>query len=387
MKSRRRFKSSTLIRALSLLGSSGLIGCGLTVPQVSEFWDRDYPPTKDSPTLTATAQIEYEIKQKVYCELRYAVREAEAVLVFDQSGHRRLLIPRPWGIQLQLSLEVDESISLNPNVSFTQLLPNVMKIFGVFPANSVNKATLNSVTVAQTFSLGFGGTLSSQALRTDKFNTYYSVEDLIGPRPTVCQSDGKPDLEKDPLYHRQWPPAVSSPLLVESNLGIKDWLFGAMYVDNALASSSPQPSPASTGGGKLAGTFKGNFEGPLKGGVTGTFTSSGGSSSGGGKSSSGGGGSSSGGGPQDLISQEIKFIIVSSGNVTPTWKLIQVSANTGNTPFFSTGRTRTHDLLMTVGPPTQRTVNDFLAAQIGQAVTSGVRAATVQAVTSGVSGP
>ena len=74
MKSRRRFKFEHA--AARYLFSSGLSGCGLTVPEVGEFWDRDYPgdPTKGTPTLTATAQIEYEIKQKVYCELRYAVQ-------------------------------------------------------------------------------------------------------------------------------------------------------------------------------------------------------------------------------------------------------------------------------------------------------------------------
>ena len=70
--------------------------------------------------------------------------------------------------------------------------------------------------------------------------------------------------------------------------------------------------------------------------------------------------------------RRLKFIIVSSGNTQPTWKLVPVAANAGNTPFFSIGRTRTHDLLMTIGPPTQRTTNDFLASQIGQAVQSGI---------------
>ena len=67
------------------------------------------------------------------------------------------------------------------------------------------------------------------------------------------------------------------------------------------------------------------------------------------------------------MSIEIKFIIITSGNVQPTWKLVQVSANTGGTPFFSSGRTRTHDLILTIGPPTSRTAGDFLASQIGQA--------------------
>lgn len=333
--------------------SSGLSACGLTVPQVGEFWDRDYPgdPTKGTrgaPTLTATAQIEYEIKQKVYCELRYAVQYVDPVGVLPH------LIPDGWGVQMQLSLEVDESIALTPGLSFTQLYPNVVKIFGVS----------NSVTTAQSFSLGLGGALSSEALRTDKFNTYYSIKDLV-ERPTgVCQSDGKPDPKKDPFVENlHWTPAQSSPFLIESDLGIKNWLAGATFFDYALPSSSPQPQPSPASNGKFEGKFEGKLEGQLKGQAAGTFE---------GKTSSGGGGGGGGGGasgfPQDSFSQELKFIIVSSGNIQPTWKLVQVSANTGNTPFFSTGRTRTHDLIITIGPPTTRTANDFLASQIGQAV-------------------
>jgi hypothetical protein len=375
-------------KVAAALIATGLSGCGLSVPQIGELWDKDRPedPAHNTPTLTATAQIEYEIKQKVYCELSYAVEQVEK----RQAGGKPP-IPDGWGVQMQLSLAVDESVSLSPGVTFTQLLPNVMKIFGVFP----NK-TVNSVTVAQSFSLGFGGTLSSEALRTDKFNTYYSIKDLrqrAALHQTPCQPDGKPDPQKD-YFAPDWTPAASSPLLIQSDLGLENWLAGAMLVDIALA-SSPQPSPASNpsnSGGKIEGKFE--FAGPLQGQAKGTFsgtTSSRGSSSGGGKSSSGGGGSSSGGAgsstggggsstggggfAQDSFSQEIKFIIISTGNITPTWKLIQLSANTGNAPFFSTGRTRTHDLIITIGPPTTRTQYDFLASQIGEAVNRSVVAA------------
>lgn len=343
--------------------SSALCGCGLTVPQVGEFWDRDYPGnTTGTPALTATAQIEYEIKQKVYCELRYAIQQAELVPV-KKDGKSFPLIPHGWGVQMQLSLEVDESIALNPGLSFTQLYPNVVKTFGVS----------NSVTTAQSFSLGLGGTLSSEGLRTDKFNTYYSIKDLVLRKTAICDSDGKPDPGKDLFIHNlRWPPAKSSPFLIESDLGIKNWLIGAMYFDTLLPSSSSQPQPSSANNGKFEGKFEGKLEAPLKGHAEGTFegkTSGGGSSPGG----RGGGGAAGGGGgaagfAQDSVSQEIKFIIVSSGNIQPTWKLVQVSANTGNTPFFSTGRTRTHDLIITIGPPTTRTANDFLASQIGQAI-------------------
>lgn len=341
------------------LVSTGLCGCGLTVPEVGEFYDRDYPGDPPgvgkTPLLTATAQIEYEIKQKVYCELRNAVQKAEKVPV-----DRGLLIPDGWGVQMQLSLEVDESIALNPGLSFTQLYPNVVKVFGVG----------NSVTTSQSFSLGLGGSLSSQSFRTDKFNTYYSIKHLMDGPSAICDDDnGKPIPQKDFFIGQlHWSPAMSSPFLIQSNLGIKDWLIGAMYYDLALSSSpQPQPQSSSAGNGKFEGTFEGKLEGTLQGSAKGKFegkTSSGGASKGGGGAAGGGGGS---GFAQDSFTREIKFIIISSGNIQPTWKLVQVSANTGNSPFFSTGRTRTHDLLITVGPPTARTASDFLASQIGQA--------------------
>ena len=68
-------------------------------------------------------------------------------------------------------------------------------------------------------------------------------------------------------------------------------------------------------------------------------------------SGSGGGG---GGTAPDTLTLEIKFIIVSSGNVTPTWKLLRVSANTGSAPLFSLGRTRTHDVIITIGRTRRR---------------------------------
>src|ERR1700691_1107993 len=87
--------------------SSGLCGCGLNVPQISEFWDRDYPGDgAGTPQLSATAQIEYEIKQKIYCELRYAVQEAEKISAEDAEGKSHKFIPYKWGVQMQISLGV-----------------------------------------------------------------------------------------------------------------------------------------------------------------------------------------------------------------------------------------------------------------------------------------
>jgi hypothetical protein len=54
--------------------------------------------------------------------------------------------------------------------------------------------------------------------------------------------------------------------------------------------------------------------------------------------------------PQNVIQHEIKFQIVTNGGVTPTWKLVRFSANTGSGQFFLLDRDRTQDLLMTFGP-------------------------------------
>lgn len=91
---------------------------------------------------------------------------------------------------------------------------------------------------------------------------------------------------------------------------------------------------------------------------------------------------------QDVISHEVMFIVVSSGNVTPGWQLTRVSINQSGS-FLSAGRTRTHDLLITLGPmdktalakgtkaPSTSAQNSNLASEIGLAVTSGIRSGLV----------
>jgi hypothetical protein len=85
------------------------------------------------------------------------------------------------------------------------------------------------------------------------------------------------------------------------------------------------------------------------------------------------------GGPLNVISHEITFVIVTGANVTPTWNLIRISANTGSLPFLDATRTRSHDLLITIGPtkkkqPAPEAQNAHLASQIGLAVAQSIRA-------------
>jgi hypothetical protein len=322
------------------LASWALAGCGLTIPRVSEVWDADFSADAETPPVSATAQIEFEIKKKIYCELKDAVKAANSykvttsdTLTGPQTVKYASLIPPGWTAQMALSLQVDESVSLNPGLSMTQLLMNATKVFGVG----------NSVTTAQSFNLGLGATISSTATRIDKFNPQYSIAFLSksATKDSVCRP------ENDPFGRIGWTTPSSSPFLIESNLGIKDWLLGAMVVNDLLPSDIVTPSA------------------PARGGAPKQRAASNGSAS-----------SGAGSGPKaDTVSYEIKFIIVSNGNATPTWKLVRASANTGSSPFFGVGRTRTHDLIITIGPPSTQTDNVHLAAQISAGVSSANRAA------------
>jgi hypothetical protein len=79
---------------------------------------------------------------------------------------------------------------------------------------------------------------------------------------------------------------------------------------------------------------------------------------------------------QDVLTYHVKFIVITSGNITPTWKLIRVASGNGNLPLGSAGRTRTHDLLITFGPafkPGTANIaqNAHNASEIGIAISNG----------------
>jgi hypothetical protein len=271
-----------------------LNGCGTTVPEISEFWEGP----------GGTEELEFNIKRAVYCDLRNAIRSVSDIQE-TVNGKPVDFLPGDWGAQITLSLEVDESTGVSPGATLTEPIVASIKTYsnGTF------------ISTPQSFSLGFGGTLSSQALRTDKFNMFYLVSDMrrqIDPENDVCNDD------KDKRKGSSW--------MLTSDLRIPEWLHGAMLVDHRLDSSV-------------------------------------------------GAGSSSASPKPDTVSFEIKFIVISSGNVTPSWKLVRVTSDTSQ--LLSVNRTRTHDLIITIGPTTgaggQRTSYLHLSSQIGSATSGSLR--------------
>jgi hypothetical protein len=305
------------ISGVALLQAS----CGTGIPRIPETWDL----VADT---DATQHMEMQIKRAIFCELRDAVQIARNRVQYKTYYHGKLVstaadqpVPDTWGVQQTLTFTVDELSKLTPGVSYT------------WPLNTA---------ASQTFALSAGGQLSSDATRTDKFESFYTIAELadVLSKNQICE---KPQVEF------VGEPSRSSPFTVLSNLGIKDWLPAATETSAYLRSSRSSSSG----------------EGPPLGG---SFAS-------------------------DSFSYDVKFVIVTDGNITPTWKLLRVT--TASSPaFFDTSRTRTHELLLTIGPgstttvkntkgqlvsktvgPTNSAANSHLAQEIGSAVATALRPA------------
>jgi hypothetical protein len=54
-------------------------------------------------------------------------------------------------------------------------------------------------------------------------------------------------------------------------------------------------------------------------------------------------------GTSSTMQTHITFIVAGNGSITPAWKLIPVSFNLNSNPFFQSGRTRTDDVIITIG--------------------------------------
>ena len=289
--------------------STGLSGCGaLWVPSIGEVWDQDAPGTKlagdekvygakhwaeipgeIAPDLDrrlspvpASARIEYEVKKRVYCELRRAIRSADYYTLIQNDKKNKYDeeqlkvgvtqasgIPTDWVAQVSLTFTVDEDTSLNPGLSLITPMHNGVVNFageyfgtgslslpGIPAAGLVSGYPATSAFgpltgIAQNFTFGFGATLSSTGTRIDKYNPYYTIADLLDPKPKGMQSEicDDPNEPHDMLAEQEKRFGISRPIsspLIVDELGISEWLLGSTMV-NVIIPSSP-PAPPSNGG-------------------------------------------------------------------------------------------------------------------------------------------
>jgi hypothetical protein len=142
------------------------------------------------------------------------------------------------------------------------------------------------------FTLLGGASVSSEATRIETLSYYYTINELYGSGKG-CSHNTRNNFADHP----------TGSLLIQSDLKLEEWLSAVVQsraVEN-ISIATPSSTPASNQTAKNA------------------------------------------------LSHEVKFIIISSGNITPMWKLVHATINqTGS--LFMASRTRTHDLLMTFGP-------------------------------------
>jgi hypothetical protein len=146
-----------------------IAGCGLYVPELQDFGDK-----------VTGQQLVNSITYNVTCEVQDAIAK-----IYNNPDHPvKSTFLDTWGVQIALSLQVEEKSSVNPAVNW--LPPS--------PANAV-------------FNLAAGGTLSSDATRQDKLNSYFTVAKLrsMGPCDPATRPGGL--------------------LLMQSNLALDEWLI------------------------------------------------------------------------------------------------------------------------------------------------------------------
>jgi len=211
----------------------------------------------------------------------------------------------------------------------SSLNPGVTFNTPIIPANVDFPGLKSPISMSQIYNFELGGTLSSDGTRIDKLSTYNTVKELL-TEPSFCTPPGPND-----------PPKLS---FLDGDLRLEEWLLDAVLIQGTKAADLSSKA--------VEGAFK-----------------------------------------QNIISHEVKFMIVSSGNITPSWKLVRVSANPSSF-FFGTNRTRTHDLIITFGPneqtttgnkkrkpsdkPSQAASNAQLASEIGLAVANSLRSVLQQ---------
>jgi hypothetical protein len=260
-----------VLSAVLMLG-----GCGTYVPAIQEIGETPGALSEFTPG----GAFEFKIRAKVYCDI------VDAVLAARGAG----ILPTGWAVQTTLDLQVDETGSLNPGVTF-----------------------IDPMAASQTFSVGLGGVLSSASTREDKYGSYWDLDKLQSRTGNPCRPKGE---------------QVAGSSLLLSELGITEWLIDSLKARDFLPSSA---------GVKGDPFFK-----------------------------------------QDFLSYHIKFVVVSSGGVTPTWKLVRISTGNGGLPLIGVGRTRSHDLLLTFGPTFKAgapnlAANSHAAQDFGIAVSNGAR--------------
>jgi hypothetical protein len=297
------------------------------VPSLHEFYD-----SNDSDTMIE-ALIEH-VQCEVKDAIQFLVLDDKDKAQFDSDMARKSVAPSltwlyNWAAQVTLVITVDEKSSLNPSIFVNPPRPSVVTKFS-------NGTT---TTTPQSFSVGLGAMVSVDGTRKETISWLVKFADL-----TDAASLAKARVRRDYFYNyvRQtnsetFPATCNNPgrPFLEGDLELRQWIYNSLLPVN------------------------------VRNGILGDFS----------KSISAEASTSK----KDALQDEITFVVLYEGNINPVWKLVQISAGQATPPLFGVQRTRTQDLLVTVGSTTpdgtltQAAQNQALASLIGIAVGNAIR--------------
>jgi hypothetical protein len=351
----RQSRIAAAVTAIALVGALG--GCGAFVPEFGEPYDTAVP---DALIDAIVSHVHCEVKSQIEFFILDDVSLAKSAgLPGGPAPRRHLQWLDDWGAQLSLTLTVEEKSALSPGVTLNKVLPNAVT---VFPSGNI--------TTPQSESVALGASISAGATRKAVVAWFLDFREFTKEYPdrpsTLAKLAAKnikpparpvtdlmkkltPELAAAKVtYERLEREAIAAGsdsyasicnrpggVLIEGNLKFREWLYMMLR-------------PTFVEGG-VAGDFAKALQNEIK--VA----------------------------KKDVLQNQITFAVQYGGNATPTWKLVRVSANPSST-FLSAQRSRTQDLVITLGPAPndaaaaaqQRQQNQDLAAAIGIAVANAI---------------
>jgi hypothetical protein len=332
-----------------------LSGCGAYVPEFGEAYDT----TAAVPDALIDALIEH-VRCEVKSQIEFLILDDIEIARNYEPHKRHLSWLDDWGGQLSLTLTVEEKTTLSPGVVLNKVLPNATS---VFPSGNIATPQLETISL--------GATGSSDATRKAYISWFVDfrefTKEAVEKPSHLAKSGAKPPAKPVTNLLKQLTPELAAAkakyeqlkrdavaagsdtfpsicaypggVMIEGDLKIRQWLtmtLRSAFVDNGVT-----------------GDFAKNLQNEIKAAK------------------------------KDVLQNQITFVVSYSGNVTPGWKLVRVSANqSGN--FFNAQRTRTQDLVVTLGPApddakaaaVQQKQNQDLAAAIGLSVANAISGRT-----------
>jgi hypothetical protein len=211
--------------------------------------------------------------------------EIEDINASKLSGYRALKFFEDWELDATFIFTIEEKSTFTPGVTLNDPMRNATTFVA---ANSVAASTISS---PQSYNFGIGGVLSSDAWRQRKIHLPWKIKNLIGPEKDLPSLDDVTERECKKSN-------ANATLFIVDELYIEEWVKDLKDLQEREQVDFQEKD---------------------------AFAQSGAST------------------------EDIRFEIVSSGNITPTWKLVRVSAN-NNAPLFNASRDRTQEVLITIGP-------------------------------------